>query len=134
MNSQSIRVAIARGGDFPTVRRGLSADDVGDVTRGLEGEPDVTVEVAWEGTTDKCLVFGVSDLNVFLGMEGNLDGIFQYVSRDNANIQGSRRFLIKGERTDIESRYVLDIGTAAAVVQEWLTSGEDSSMGWWERQ
>lgn len=36
--------------------------------------------------------------------------------------------------TDVESRYVVDIETAATAIKEWLSSGEESSLGWWERQ
>jgi hypothetical protein len=43
-------------------------------------------------------------------------------------------FITNCEPTDIRSRYVVDIETAAAVVQEWLISGQESSLGLWERR
>ena len=134
INNRLGTVEIKRFGQRPAITTGLSVADVGAVIRGLEGEPDVTVMVSWTGTTDENIMFVVNGASVFLGMNRDLDGVFQYVARDNADCQGTQQFMITGTPTDIESRYVVDIETAATVVKEWLGSGEESSLGWWERQ
>ena len=133
MSNRSVTVEIERGGHPPTVRTGLLADDVGGIVRSLEGEPDVTVEVSWEGVTDERVVLGISGANVFLGLVRPLDELYQYVAHGNDDRQGTILFMASGEPANIESRLVADMKTAAAVIQEWLTSGyESSSFGRWE--
>jgi hypothetical protein len=134
INNRTVAVEIERCGHRPTVRTGLSVDDVGAVIRGLEGGPDVTVIISWAGTIDENVIFAVNGASVFLGLSHNLDGVFQYVARGNADRPGAQQFMISGEPTNIQSRYVVDIETAATVVTEWLRFGEESSLGWWERQ
>lgn len=122
-------------------RTGLTFDDVEDVIRGLEGEPDILAEIYWDDNNtnrrpfeQECVSVFVSGANVFLCMDRPLDGMFQYVSRGSADREGYQQFMIHNEETPIESRYIVDIETAALVVQEWLRNGEDSTLGWWERQ
>lgn len=43
-------------------------------------------------------------------------------------------FSIGGQESEIEVRYLPEIGTAAVAVKEWLQRGETSSQGHWERQ
>lgn len=132
MNSRSVTMEIEYAGHPPTVRTGLSVDDVGNVIRGLEGEPDVTVTVSPNEGNGYALL-GVSGGNAFLGLVRPLDELYHYVAHGNENLRGNVLFMTSGEPTNIRSRHVIDIKTAIAVVQEWLTSGyESSSFGRWE--
>jgi Immunity protein Imm1 len=132
MNSRPVTMEIEHAGHPPTVRTGLSIDDVGNVIRGLEGEPDVTATVSPDEGSEYVLV-GVSGVNVFLGLVRPLDELYHYVARGNEDRRGNILFMTSGEPTNIPSQHVVDITTAIAVVQEWLTSGyESSSLGRWE--
>jgi len=133
MNSSSVTTEITHGDHSPTVRTGLSADDVEGIIRGLEGEPDVAVEVFWESVTDERVCLGISGANVFLILVRPRE-LYQYVAHGNDDRLGMIPFITSCEPTDITARYVVDIKTAAAVVQEWLTSGQESSLGRWERR
>lgn len=134
MNNRPVTIEIERFGHSPTARTGLSADDVGGIIRGLEGEPDVTVEVSREGVTDERVMLGISGTNVCLGLVRPRE-LYQYVAHGNDDRRGRILFMTSGEPTNIRSRYVVDIETAATVVQEWLRSGEEeSSLGQWEHR
>ncbi len=133
MNSRPVAIEIGRGGHSPTVRTGLSADEVAGIIRGLEGEPDVTVIVSW-GKVNEYVLLGISGANVVVRMVRPLDELYEYVAHGNDDRQGTTLFMTSGEPTNIESRSVVDVETAAAVVHEWLRSGgEKSSLGRWER-
>jgi hypothetical protein len=133
MNSRPVTIEITHGGHPRTVRTGLSADDVGDVIRGLEGEPDVAVEIFWESVTDERVLLGISGANVFLVLVRSHE-LYQYVAHANDDRQGTIPFITSCEPTDIKARHVVDIKTAVTVVQEWLTGGQESSFGCWERR
>jgi len=47
---------------------------------------------------------------------------------------GSHRFLVGGQPTDIEAKYVVELSTAADAIDQWLAFAEESSAGSWERQ
>jgi len=133
MNEKSVRVEIARGVHSSTVRSGLSVDDAGDIIRGLEGEPDVTVTVSWAGVTNERVMLAISGANVFVGLVQPIDELYQYVAHGHDNLQGEIPFVIGGQRAPVRSRYVVDVKTAADVLQEWLSAGyESSSIGRWE--
>ena len=132
MNNTPVTIGIERVGHPRTVRTGLSVDDVADVIRGMADEPDVIVTVSWDGATDERVLLAISGANAFLGLVRPLDELFQYVARGNDDRRGKQRLMIGDTESNIESRYVVDIETAAAVVQEWLRSGEESSLGMWE--
>jgi hypothetical protein len=134
MNNRLVTIRITHGGHPPTVRTGVSADDVGGIIRGLAGEPDVAVKVFWEGVTDERVSLGITGFNVFLVLARPRQ-LYQYVAHGHDDRQEMIPFITNCEPTDIRSRYVVDIETAAAVVQEWLRTGyEPSSFGRWERR
>jgi hypothetical protein len=133
MNNRLVTIRITHGGHPPTVRTGVSADDVGGIIRGLAGEPDVAVKVFWEGVTDERVSLGITGFNVFLVLARPRQ-LYQYVAHGHDDRQEMIPFITNCEPTDIRSRYVVDIETAAAVVQEWLISGQESSLGLWERR
>jgi hypothetical protein len=117
--------------DRPTIRRGLSANEVVEILRALEGKPDVTATISLEDSDERLLV-AVSGTNAFLGLDSP-DGIFQFVSKGKHS-PGTRRLIIGSQPTDIDSRSVVCVETAARVAEEWLKGGRESSLGVWERQ
>jgi Immunity protein Imm1 len=132
-SSVTIEIEIERAGHPRTVRTGLSVDDVAAVIRGMASEPDVIVTVSRSGVTDERVLLTISGANAYLGLVRPVDEIFEYVARGNEDRRGEKRLMIGSQVTDIESRYIVDIETAVAVVREWLTSGyESSSFGRWE--
>jgi len=130
MHNRSVTIQIERNGHSPTVRKDISAEDVAEVVRGLESDSDVTVTISREGTDDRVMV-AVNGPMAFLGRDSP-DGLSQYVAHENDD--RTRSFTVGGQEADIESRYILSLGTAADVVQEWLRGDEESSSGTWERQ
>jgi hypothetical protein len=87
--------------------------------------------VSPEGS-DERLMIAVHGTHAFLGLERR-DGLFQFHSSDREAKDGTSFFVIGGQGTRVESRYVLDVGSAALVVEEWLR-GESSALGVWERR
>ncbi len=121
MHNRSVTIQIERNGHSPTVRKDISAEDVAEVVRGLESD---------SGIDDRVMV-AVNGPMAFLGRDSP-DGLSQYVAHENDD--RTRSFTVGGQEADIESRYILSLGTAADVVQEWLRGDEESSSGTWERQ
>jgi hypothetical protein len=76
------------------------------------------------------LLLAVEGTQGFLGLE-RPDGLLQFCPSDPA--PGPKRFQVGGQTTDIEAKYLVDLSTAAAIIDEWLTLGEMSSAGSWER-
>jgi hypothetical protein len=74
----------------------------------------------------------VSGAHAFLGLE-RLDGILQFVPYGPEGV-ATRTFIIGGQETKIAARYVVSLDGAADAVAEWIQKGEDSSLGFWERQ
>jgi hypothetical protein len=103
-----------------------------DIVRNLEGEADVTVTISPEGIDEKLMV-GIDYAWAFLGLERPLDGVFQYVA-DVDECLGTQPFTIGHQEVDMESRYVSPVAVAADVIKEWISEGENSSLGYWERQ
>jgi hypothetical protein len=128
--NRPVTMKVEREDSSPSIRSGLSAEEVANAVRNL-GMEDATVTIFREGT-DENLMVAVSGQSAFLGLE-RLDGLFQHVSYGNYGRE-RRRLKIGNQETDIESRYVLDLATAAKVIREWLDKGEKSSFGFWERQ
>jgi hypothetical protein len=125
-----IRAEIERGGQPPAVTDGLTAEAAGRLIARLAGETGVTVALSREETGERMLV-AVNETYAFLGLE-SLDGVFQFVARDHRR-DGTCPFVIGGQKTDIDARYVVALEHAAAVVQAWGDRAEDPS-GDWERQ
>jgi hypothetical protein len=135
MNNSTVTVdvRIERAGHPRTARTGLSVDDVAAVIHGMAGEPDVIVTVSRSGVTDEQMLLSISGVSAFPVLVRPVDELFQYVARGNEDRQGEKRLMIGSQETDIESRYIVDMETAVAVVREWLTRGyEPSSFGRWE--
>jgi hypothetical protein len=129
-SQQQATVHAERGGRSFPAQEGLSPVAVARSVTDLEGAQDVILVIVPSGSHERLLV-AVDGSKAFLGLE-RPDGLFQFV-HDEAAL-ASRPFTIGGQRSDIEGRYLLDVGVAAAVVEEWLTLGEGSSIGYWERR
>jgi hypothetical protein len=104
--------------------------DVAAVLLAWEGESDVTLTVEPEGL-DEHLLIAVDGSVAFLGLERSGD-LLQFRPTDSKD--GTHPFVIGGQPTDIEAKYVVDIATASEVVGEYLATGDVSAAGWWETQ
>jgi hypothetical protein len=131
LNGRPVTVIIEHSDHSLTVRADLSAEDAADVVRNLEGEADITVTISPEGLDEKLMV-GIDYAWAFLGLE-RLGGLLQYVANVNECL-GTQPFTIGGQEVDMESRYVSPVAVAADVIKEWLSKGENSSFGYWERK
>ena len=77
-------------------------------------------------------MIAVSGGNYFLGLFSPQGRAYQYVAAGSEQLSTRITFTIEGERTEIESRYVVDAWAAAAAVREWLAAGrEAASSGHW---
>lgn len=123
-------VTVERDGHLVSAQRRVLPADVVTAVRELQGGRDITVSVEPEGLEER-LVLAVEGSRGFLGLE-RPDGRFQFCPADPA--AASHQFLIGGQPTNIEAKYVVELSTAADVVDEWLALGEASSAGSWERQ
>lgn len=112
------------------VRENVPPEIVAQVVRELTGRRDVTVSIVPEGVEERLLV-AVDGQLAFLGLE-RPDGLLQFAIHEQGPTP--RPFTIGGQESDIESSYLLDLETAASVVEQWLAHGEQSSIGHWERQ
>lgn len=120
------------GGETSDPRTGLSADAVARTLLDLGGTRDFTVTVSPEDVDERLLV-AVDGSHAFLGLE-RPDGLLQFVVNGHDVESATHPFTIGGQQSDIESRYLPELPTAAAVVKEWLDGGEPSAHGHWERQ
>jgi hypothetical protein len=123
-------LTIERAGQSEATRTGLTADEVATIVEQTSGEQDVTVLVQPKGLDERVLV-AVDRTRAFLGLE-RPDGPRQFALHDGGS--STTPFVIGGQVSDIENRYLMDLPTAASVVREWLVAGEASARGTWERQ
>lgn len=119
-------------GERDAPRSGLSPEEVARELLGLAGSRDVTVTVSPEGVDEKVMV-AIDGSHAFLGLE-RPDGLLQFAVRNPDHYRKTSPFTIEGQKSEIETRYITDLTTAAAVVEEWLEGGESSTQGYWERQ
>jgi hypothetical protein len=132
VNTRAVTIEI-KCGNLTIVSSGISIDEASSIIRGLVGEPDATVTVSEAGNSDQQIMIAVTGVKFFLGLFGPRDEVYQYVAHGNERNQGKLLFTIGGVPTSIESRYVVDVQTADAVVREWLTAGhQSSSFGEWK--
>jgi len=131
MTQRAVAVQVERGGRTELME-GVSVEAVVNAVRDAFGQRDVTFAITADSADDRLLV-AVDGSDAFLGLEG-ADGVFQFVVTDFAVHQGSRAFVIGGQESDIEARYLSDIQTAATVVEGWLTGIEVTTLGFWEPQ
>lgn len=123
-------VSVERGGELVSRRRGVQPADVVTAVRELQGGRDITVSIEPDGIEER-LIVALDRTCGFLGLE-RPDGIFQFCPAVSAT--NSREFLIGGQPTEIEARYVVDVVAVSDVIAEWLSFGETSSLGSWQRQ
>lgn len=104
------------------VQRESHAGDVSSAILGMAEEPDVTAIISGEGSPGDQIMIAISNGNFFVSLVCDSGAIYQYIAEGKEHIRGEDEFIISGSRTNIESRYVVDGATAAAVVREWLDS------------
>ena len=108
-------------------------DPVGEVTRLLHVHAqasDVTVSIQLPNDHGLLLV-ALEAGNAFIGLE-TADGVYQYLA--DATAQGRRQFVIGGQTTAIDTRYVLPIPTAIELLTGWLARPDPLAATTWERQ
>jgi hypothetical protein len=128
---RNANIELERVGEMPVARNELSPDTVAEAILDLEGARGVTMTITPDGAGEHLMV-AVDGSRAFLGLERS-DGLLQFVVHGD-NLEGVRAFSIGGQESEIEDRYLPEVGTAAVVVEEWLQVGEASSQGHWERQ
>jgi len=128
-----VSVELQHAGELsPPKRARLSSDAVVEAVEQLAGSRDVTMTVYMDGSDERLMV-AVDGSRAFLGLE-RTDGLFQFALDEVAGRQlSTMRFTVGGQDTDIETRLLVDLPTAAVVAREWLEAGESSSRGSWER-
>jgi hypothetical protein len=119
-------------GQISVARNGVSPDAVAEAIQNLDGARDVTMTITPEGLAGEHLMVAIDGSRAFLGLE-RADGLFQFVAHGRDG-EGAHTFLIGGQESGIEGRYLPEVSIAAIVVEEWLRTGEASSQGHWERQ
>lgn len=124
-------VVLERYGEASPPRTGLAPEEVVRELVGLDGSRDVTVSIRPDGVDEQIMV-AVDGSRAFLGWQ-RPDGLLQFATRGHDEGTQARKFMIGGQETDLEARYLLDIATAAIVIDAWLTGREPSVKGQWER-
>jgi hypothetical protein len=107
-----------------------SAHQVGEMLRTYAGASDVTVLVTLpdeHGTVLMALEAG----SAFVGLQTQ-DGIYQYAAGDTA--EGECEFIIRGQPTVVQKRYVLPAATAIELLLPWLAGADPLAALEWERQ
>ncbi len=125
-------ITVESPGQHLPPQSGVSLDEVIETLRRLAGIHDVTMIVVPE-SSDERLMIAVDGSRAFLGLE-RPDGLLQFTSAKPHSDDETLPFTIGGQEADIETRYLLDLQTAAAVVREWLQGGDLSLHGHWERR
>jgi hypothetical protein len=131
MSTRLAKISIYRDGCEQAL--GEVADLVREVVRLLRRHADasdVTISVELpqgHGTLLVALQAG----SAFIGLDTH-DGIYQYVADDAATAE--RQFLIGGQPTAIDARYVLPVAEVVDVLTGWLGGSARLGESAWERQ
>jgi hypothetical protein len=110
-----------------------AGDRVGQMSRLLQttaDASDVTVSIHLPSEHGTLLV-ALEGGNAFTGLAAP-DDVCQYVADPDAD--GECDFIIGGQRTAIDGRYVLPVMTAIAVLAPWVAGADPLSESAWERQ
>ena len=91
---------------------------------------DVTVSIRLPSNHGLLLV-ALEAGSAFVGLEKS-DGVYQYVADEAA--EGKRQFMIGGQPTFIDTRYVLPVAAAIDVLTACLTGTGPRAVAAWERQ
>lgn len=132
MKHPKATVVLERQGETSAPQCGLSGDALVRAVVDLDGCRDVTLTISAEGVDDRLMV-AVDGSLAFLGLE-RPDGLLQFVDDSRSENYDTRPFMIGGQESEIEVRYLPELQTAALVVEEWLEGGEATTRGHWERQ
>jgi hypothetical protein len=91
---------------------------------------DVTVSIELPDDRGTLLV-ALEAGSAFVGLDA-ADGVYQYVADEAA--EGKQQFIIGGQRTAIDSRYVLPVTTAIELLTSWTAGSDPLAAPAWERQ
>lgn len=127
MKQVKATVVLERQGETSVPRTGLSVDTVAGVLLDLDGRRGVTLTISLEGVDERLMV-AIDGTLAFLGLE-RPDGLLQFVDGSRYERDEARPFMIGGQESEIEARYLPDLRTAALVVGDWLEGGEATVRG-----
>jgi hypothetical protein len=118
---RNANIELQRMGEMSAGRNELSPDAAAEAILGLDGAEGVTMTVTPEGAGEHLMV-AVDGSRAFLGLERS-DGLLQFAVHGDS-LDGVHAFSIGGQGAEIEERYLPEIRTAVAVVEEWLQLGK----------
>jgi hypothetical protein len=121
-----VMVEIESGSALSVVTENMMAGDVGQVIGSLADEPDVTLTISRPHPAAAKIMVAVSGGHYFLGLFFPDGGVYQYAAAGYEQLDTRTTFIIQGEVTEIESRWVADAGTAATAVRKWLAVGHEA--------
>jgi hypothetical protein len=107
-----------------------SARQVGEMLRTYTGASDVTVSVTLPGEHGTVLM-ALEAGSAFVGLQAQ-DSLYQYIADGTA--EGELEFIIGGQPTAIQKRYVLPAATAIELLSPWLAGADPLADLEWERQ
>ncbi len=129
--STPANISVNRGGrNQPPLRTG---DPVGEVSRLLQTHArasDLTVSIQLSDGRGLLLV-ALEAGSALVGLETS-GGVYQYVADETA--QGTKQFVIGGQSTAIDRRYVLAIPEAIELLTTCLAGPDPLAAATWERQ
>lgn len=131
MTTTPATISVCRGGSSqPVVKAG---DPVGEVSRLLQAlahASDLTVSI--QLSDDRGLLLVALEAGyAFVGLETS-GSVYQYVADETA--QGTEQFVIGGQSTAIDRRYVLAIPAAIQLLTTCLAEPNPLDAKTWERQ
>jgi len=131
MTTAPARVSISRGGREQALP--LITDPTGEVTRLLQlhaHASDVTVSIQLPDNHGLLLI-AVEAGYAFVGLQTS-GRVYQYLA--DARAEGTRHFVMGGQTTAVEMRYVLPIPKAVELATACLTRPDALAGTAWERQ
>jgi hypothetical protein len=127
-----VQIELERHGDVVTSESRLSVEDVADMIRRTGGDQDTAISLSMAGLGE-VLRIAIDDAKAFVGLE-TPDGVLQFVPTRSKPLHGTCRFSIGGQPVEMEERYIADIEEATEVAKKWVTRGDVSSLGSWEKR
>jgi hypothetical protein len=125
------RISVSRRGREQVLSVGNDpVSDVGSFLRAHTDSSDVTLSIELPDDHGTLLV-ALESGSAFVGLE-RPEGVYQYVA--NAASMGQREFIIGGQSTSVDTRYVLPIPAAIQLVTSCLGESEPVAGPAWERQ
>jgi len=131
MTTAPARISVSHGGHEQVLPQ--AADAARQVTSLLQAHvdaSDVTISIRPSDHHGLILV-ALESGRAFVGLE-TAGGVYQYIA--DAAAEGTRQFLIGGQSTAIDARYVLSIPQAIELLKACMTKPDPFAATAWERQ